>query len=71
MLGFDIVTAHGATTAVAEGAKKITARAHERGLILLGCGTQSEAIRLLYPLTIPDAILEEGLTILQAALKKE
>ncbi len=69
MLGFDIVASHGSHEPVAEGAKKITTRAHEKGLIVLGCGTQSEAIRLLFPLTVSEAILDEGLSLLAAALR--
>jgi 4-aminobutyrate aminotransferase len=47
----------------------ILAHAEKRGLILLSCGTEANVVRLLAPLTIPDAVLEEGLTILAAALK--
>jgi len=47
----------------------ILAHAEKRGLILLSCGTRANVVRLLSPLTIPDAILEEGLNILAAALK--
>jgi 4-aminobutyrate aminotransferase-like enzyme len=38
-------------------------------LILLSCGTEANVVRLLAPLTIPDAILEEGLGILSASVK--
>jgi 4-aminobutyrate aminotransferase/4-aminobutyrate aminotransferase/(S)-3-amino-2-methylpropionate transaminase len=47
----------------------ILARAEERGLVLLSCGTEANIVRLLAPLTIPDAVLEEGLGILSAAVK--
>ena len=46
------------------------ALAEKRGLILLSCGTAANVVRLLAPLTIPDAVLEEGLTILAAALRE-
>lgn len=42
--------------------------AGRRGLILLSCGVYSNVIRFLAPLTISDALLEEGLDILDAAL---
>ena len=45
----------------------ILAHAEKRGLILLSCGTEANVVRLLAPLTIPDAVLEEGLNILAAA----
>jgi 4-aminobutyrate aminotransferase len=48
----------------------ILASAEKRGLILLSCGTEANVVRLLAPLTIPDAVLEEGLGILSAAVKE-
>jgi 4-aminobutyrate aminotransferase-like enzyme len=36
---------------------------------LLSCGTSANVVRLLSPLTIPDAVLEEGLTMLSAAVR--
>jgi 4-aminobutyrate aminotransferase-like enzyme len=45
------------------------AAARERGLLLLSCGLYGEAIRLLPPLTITDAELTEGLSLLEAALR--
>jgi 4-aminobutyrate aminotransferase/(S)-3-amino-2-methylpropionate transaminase len=44
--------------------KKVVTEAARRGLILLSCGTYSNVIRILVPLTAPDALLEEGLAIL-------
>jgi 4-aminobutyrate aminotransferase-like enzyme len=44
--------------------KKVVAEAARRGLILLSCGTYGNVIRILVPLTAPDALLEEGLGIL-------
>jgi 4-aminobutyrate aminotransferase/(S)-3-amino-2-methylpropionate transaminase len=48
--------------------KAILARAAEQGLILLSCGTYGNVVRILVPLTIGDALLEEGLDILAATL---
>jgi 4-aminobutyrate aminotransferase len=45
------------------------AAARDRGLLLLSCGLYGEAIRLLPPLTITDAELTEGLSVLEAALR--
>jgi 4-aminobutyrate aminotransferase len=47
----------------------ILASAEKRGLVLLSCGTEANVVRLLAPLTIPDAILEEGLGLLSAAVR--
>jgi 4-aminobutyrate aminotransferase len=49
---------------------EILASAEKRGLILLSCGTEANVVRLLSPLTIQDAVLEEGLGILSAAVKE-
>jgi 4-aminobutyrate aminotransferase len=48
----------------------ILASAEKRGLILLSCGTEANVVRLLSPLTIQDAVLEEGLGVLSAAVKE-
>jgi 4-aminobutyrate aminotransferase / (S)-3-amino-2-methylpropionate transaminase / 5-aminovalerate transaminase len=50
----------------AELAKRITAEATARGLILLTCGTYGNVIRILVPLTASDALLDEGLAIMAA-----
>ncbi len=49
-------------------AKAVVASAFERGLILLSCGMHGNVIRLLPPLTIAEADLDEGLAILEEAL---
>ena len=52
----------------ADMAKRLCAEATKRGLILLSCGTYGNVIRILVPLTAPDAIVDEGLAIIDAAL---
>lgn len=47
----------------------ILAHGEKRGLILLSCGTEANVVRLLSPLTIQDAVLEEGLDLLAAAVR--
>jgi 4-aminobutyrate aminotransferase/(S)-3-amino-2-methylpropionate transaminase len=42
--------------------------AGRRGLIILACGIYSNVIRFLAPLTISDALLKEGLHVLEQAL---
>jgi 4-aminobutyrate aminotransferase len=46
----------------------LKAEAAKRGLLVLGCGTYGNVLRLMLPLTISDALLDEGLDILEAAL---
>src|SRR5574343_193381 len=48
--------------------KRVCAEAIQRGLILLSCGVYANVIRILVPLTASDAVLDEGLAILGAAL---
>jgi 4-aminobutyrate aminotransferase/(S)-3-amino-2-methylpropionate transaminase len=50
----------------ADLAKRITAEATTRGLILLTCGTYGNVIRILVPLTASDAVIDEGLAIMAA-----
>ncbi len=47
----------------------ILANALQRGLILLSCGTSANVVRLLAPLTIQDAVLDEGLNIISEAVQ--
>ncbi len=51
-----------------EATREIAARALERGVVVLTCGTYGNVIRLLPPLVIPDDLLVDGLDILGAAV---
>ncbi len=68
MIGFDIVKSHGAYEPDADATKRVTAAALEAGLILLSCGVHGNVIRILVPLTVSDAVLEDGLKALETAL---
>ncbi len=68
MVAFDIVSERGGQGPDAATTKRVTTRAQELGLILLSCGVHGNTIRLLCPLTAPEAILEEGLGLLEQAL---
>jgi 4-aminobutyrate aminotransferase / (S)-3-amino-2-methylpropionate transaminase / 5-aminovalerate transaminase len=52
----------------AELTKRLVAEAARRGLILLSCGVYSNVIRILVPLTVSDALVDEGLKILGDSL---
>jgi len=56
-----------------EPAKELTGRlqaeALKRGVILLSAGTLGNVIRVLVPLTVEDAVLDEGLAVMEAALQ--
>jgi 4-aminobutyrate aminotransferase/(S)-3-amino-2-methylpropionate transaminase len=58
----------GTTEPDAALAKEVAAYAHRNGVILLTCGTYGNVIRLLPPLAIDDALLEEGLAVLADGL---
>ena len=51
-------------------AGRVAKAAHAEGVIVLTCGTYSNVIRLLPPLTISDELLEEGLDVLLTALAR-
>ena len=40
-----------------------------QGVVVLTCGTYGNIIRFLPPLTIPDALLAEGLDVVESVLK--
>ncbi|MBN1210119.1 MAG: 4-aminobutyrate--2-oxoglutarate transaminase [Myxococcaceae bacterium] len=44
------------------------ARALQRGLLLLSCGIYGNVLRFLFPLTIPEPVFNEGLSLLEEAL---
>ncbi len=43
---------------------QIVARARDKGLILLSCGTYYNVLRVLVPLTAEDELLDRGLAII-------
>ncbi|MBW6506018.1 MAG: 4-aminobutyrate--2-oxoglutarate transaminase [Rhodobacteraceae bacterium] len=47
---------------------RVREEALKRGLILLTCGVYGNVIRFLAPLTIPDAVFDEALDILEASM---
>jgi 4-aminobutyrate aminotransferase/(S)-3-amino-2-methylpropionate transaminase len=52
----------------ADMAKALASEATKRGLILLTCGTYGNVVRILVPLTASNAIVDEGLSIIEACL---
>lgn len=68
MLAIEFVTDFDTDTPDAELTKSVVAHALKRGLILLSCGMHGNALRIMVPLTASDAIIEEGITIFEAAL---
>jgi 4-aminobutyrate aminotransferase-like enzyme len=68
MIAFELIKDPKTKEPDAELTASVLAHAESRGLILLSCGTSANVVRLLAPLTIPDAVLAEGLDLLAAAL---
>ena len=69
MVAFDIVRGRGGDEPDAEATKRVVQKATGLGLILLSCGVNANTIRILTPLTAADAIVDEGLDLLEVALK--
>lgn len=68
MVAFDIVKDRVSKEPDAAATKLVTQRAYQNGLVLLSCGVNANSIRILVPLTASDAIVNEGLDILEQAL---
>jgi diaminobutyrate-2-oxoglutarate transaminase len=51
-------------------AKEIVSRCFQNGLLLGGCGPAGRVVKLIPPLTIPNADLEEGLNILATSTQQ-
>lgn len=69
MVAFELVTDRATRAPDAALTQAIVAEAEARGLIILPCGTHGNVVRLLPPLTIPMAQVDEALDILEAALE--
>lgn len=67
MVAFELVKP-GSGEPDAEATKRLLAIAHSKGLVLLACGFFGNVIRILVPLTASDAIVDEGLDIIEVSL---
>ena len=69
MLGMELVKDRQTREPAKELTGRVQAEALQRGVILLSAGTLGNVIRVLVPLTVEDAVLEEGLGVVEEALK--
>jgi 4-aminobutyrate aminotransferase/(S)-3-amino-2-methylpropionate transaminase len=69
MVAFDIVKERGRFDPDPETTKAVTARALDNGLVVLSCGVNANVIRILVPLTAADRTVDEGLDILEQAMR--
>ena len=69
MVAFDIVRERGSDEPDAAATKRVVARATELGLILLSCGVTANSDSPAHAADRADGIVDEGLTLLEAALQ--
>jgi 4-aminobutyrate aminotransferase/(S)-3-amino-2-methylpropionate transaminase len=69
MLAVELVEP-GTTSPSPGAARQVAARCHAQGVLVLVCGTYGNVIRLLPPLVIDHALLDDGLVVLEAALRE-
>jgi 4-aminobutyrate aminotransferase / (S)-3-amino-2-methylpropionate transaminase / 5-aminovalerate transaminase len=69
MIGMEIVSDRERRTPDRALTARILGAALERGLVLLSSGTFGNTIRVLAPLTAEDAVIDEGLDVMGAALE--
>jgi 4-aminobutyrate aminotransferase/(S)-3-amino-2-methylpropionate transaminase len=69
MVAVEFVTDFDTAKPDAAFTKRVIAHALQRGLLLLSCGMHGNALRIMVPLTASDAIVDEGLAILEAAVQ--
>jgi 4-aminobutyrate aminotransferase/(S)-3-amino-2-methylpropionate transaminase len=68
MLALELVKDRASRVPAPELARATVLRAAERGLVLLSCGVYANVLRVLVPLTAPLELVDEGISILEAAL---
>jgi 4-aminobutyrate aminotransferase/(S)-3-amino-2-methylpropionate transaminase len=68
MIAIELVKNRRADLPDADLTKALVQAAGRNGLIILGCGLYSNVVRFLAPLTIPDAMLKEGLNLFEKTL---
>ncbi len=68
MVAMELVKDRATREPAPELTKALVGKAAANGLIILSCGTYGNVIRFLAPLVISDALLDEGLDILETCL---
>ena len=69
MIAIELVEGGDADKPNAKLAAELVPLAYERGLMVLKCGVRGNVFRFLPALTIPDAIMQEGLDILEGCFE--
>jgi 4-aminobutyrate aminotransferase / (S)-3-amino-2-methylpropionate transaminase / 5-aminovalerate transaminase len=68
MVAMELVVDRGSKTPDKALTTRFLTAALERGLVLLSSGTYGNVVRVLAPLTAEDAIIDEGLAVMESAL---
>jgi 4-aminobutyrate aminotransferase/(S)-3-amino-2-methylpropionate transaminase len=69
MVGIELVSDPGTRQPDPDRTKAVTNAALEQGLIVLSCGSYGNVLRVMVPLTASDELVEEGLALLERALR--
>ncbi len=67
MVAIELVRGDGDKTPAPELASKLMTACHQDGLVLLKAGSYDNVIRIMPPLVISDALLEDGLSVIEKA----
>jgi len=70
MIAFELVKSRGGNEPDPDATKALTTKALQNGLILLSCGVYANSIRILVPLTATDALIDEGMGIIERSLSQ-
>lgn len=65
MIAVEVFEGKDSHTPNAAAVASVVAKARDKGLILLSCGTYGNVLRILVPLTSPDEQLDKGLAIIE------
>jgi 4-aminobutyrate aminotransferase len=68
MVAMELFADSASRTPATELTKALVAEARKRGLLLLSCGAYGNVIRLMAPLTVSEAIIDEAMTIFGDAI---
>ncbi len=69
MVAIELVTDRGSKLPDKALTARVLAAALERGLLILSSGTYGNTIRILVPLTAADEVIDEGLAVMEEALR--
>jgi 4-aminobutyrate aminotransferase/(S)-3-amino-2-methylpropionate transaminase len=70
MIAMELVKQTGSAGPDADLTKALVQRCALNGLVLLSCGVYGNVIRFLVPLTASNAIIDEGMDILERSLSE-